>query len=242
MYNWIARNILAPALDYSRGTRTMACLEDLEKSQWWQSDRVLELQNGRLRELVKHASENVPYYHRVFDDLALKSGDISCSKDVAKLPVLNKQLIRRNISILQATNIPKKKFILSSTSGSTGEPLIFYTTRDDEYNWGYARGLRARQWPGYQMGDKMAEFRPSLPNETALSKFINQMKRSFRRSILLEPQTISKEMLPIIARRVEAFKPKFLFGYPSAIYQLANYIRRREIGRASCRERVFRAV
>ncbi|MFC1980468.1 phenylacetate--CoA ligase family protein, partial [Chloroflexota bacterium] len=72
MYNFIVRHMLAPVLDFSRGTRTMKRLKELEESQWWSRDKILELQNQRLRQLVRHAYDNVPYYRRIFDEKALK--------------------------------------------------------------------------------------------------------------------------------------------------------------------------
>ena len=34
MYNFIARHILAPVLDFSRGTRTMKCLRELNNPEY----------------------------------------------------------------------------------------------------------------------------------------------------------------------------------------------------------------
>ena len=131
MYNSIARHIMAPVLDFSRGTKTMKCLKELEKSQWWSRDSILELQNQRLRQLVKHAYDNVPYYRRIFDERAIKPDDIESSEDLVKLPVLTKRLIRSNFDSLQAKGFPSKEIIPNSTAGSTGEPLWLHSTKDD---------------------------------------------------------------------------------------------------------------
>jgi phenylacetate-CoA ligase len=224
MYNWVAKNILARTLDFARGAKTVACLNGLEKSQWWPQERVIELQNERLRRLIRYSYYNIPYYRKEFDERALKPGDITCSADLKKIPVLNKTTIRRNFQLLQASGSQKIKFIPGSTSGSTGEPLAFYSTKDDRFNWGYARAQRALGWSGYRMGDRIADFHAALPNQTTLDKLRNRVKRSFRKCLFIDPLIMSQESLPILAKKLEAFNPEFLFGYPSAIYVMARYI------------------
>ncbi len=204
----------------------MTCLNELERSQWWTQDRIIELQNERLQELMKHAYDNVSYYRRIFDERGLKPGDIRSSADLKKLPVLNKRIIRHNFELLKASDFWARSPIPASTSGSTGEPLVFYSTKDDQHNWGYARALRTRSWSGYRLGDKIAIFRSRLPNETLPEKVTKGTKRFFRRSALFEPQTMSEETMPLIARNLEAFRPKFIGGYPSAIYLLARYFQK----------------
>ncbi len=66
MYSIIAKKNLAPTLDLLRGTKTMKCLRELEKSQWWPRDKILDLQSEKLKKLIKYAYDNVPYYYRMF--------------------------------------------------------------------------------------------------------------------------------------------------------------------------------
>ncbi|MBN1367623.1 MAG: phenylacetate--CoA ligase family protein [Dehalococcoidales bacterium] len=226
MYNWIAKNILARALDYQRGTRTIGCLHDLEISQWWPKDRILALQRERLSRLLRHAYDNVPYYHRIFDERGLKPSDIKSVEDLAKLPLLDKRIIRRNFDLIKARNIPAEDFLPLSTSGSTGEPLLFYSTKVDRYNWGYARTLRARRWAGYDIGDKAAEFGAIQTDITTLKFFTDETKRYFTRVMLSDVRRISDATLPQIARKLVSYNPKFLFGYPSALDLLSRYFQK----------------
>ena len=163
MYRWIARHLLAPVLDFWRGTKMLRCLKALEQSQWWPRDRILELQNKRLRWLIRHAYENVPYYRRLFDERALKPGDIKRAQDLVKLPVLTKRLIWDNFDDMMAQGVPSKEVIPQSTGGSTGETLKFYSTKDAYYNWGYAAAQRAYSWAGHEVGDKVIELRGVQP-------------------------------------------------------------------------------
>ena len=65
MYRFIARQVMAPVMDSLRDSRTMKCLKELEASQWWPRQRLLELQAQRLGQLVTYAYDNVPYYRPI---------------------------------------------------------------------------------------------------------------------------------------------------------------------------------
>ena len=224
MYSLIARYMLAPVLDFFRGTKTMKCLKELEESQWWSRDKILELQNQRLRQLVRHAYDNVPYYRRIFDERALKPNDIECSEDLVKLPVLTKQLIRNNFDDLMARGLPGKERIQHATSGSVGEPLVFYRVRND-LNWGSAALQRAYEWAGYEIGDKCVSiwrrysYKPMVNFREAAAKF-------FERILFFDVEKISTEKMPLFAKKLKHFQPEFIRSYPSAIYLLARFIKR----------------
>ena len=129
MYNFIARNILAPVLDFSRGTQTMNCLRQLESSQWWPRNKILELQNERLKQLIRQSYDNVPYYRRVFDERSINPSSIQSKEDLVKLPILTKELIRAYFEELKVPGFSARKLVRLATDGSTGEPMEFYRTR-----------------------------------------------------------------------------------------------------------------
>jgi len=152
-YNTVARHVLAPVFDVLRGSSTTRCLAELERTQWWSREQLLELQNRRLRELLQHAYERVPFYRRAFDGRGLKLADINNASDLSALPVLNRRDVRRHSAELQATGFSGRRRLVARTGGSTGEPLAFFTTSEDRYSWGYARSLRALGWSGFRLGD-----------------------------------------------------------------------------------------
>lgn len=54
----------------------------LQESQWWSKEQLEEYQLQQLSTLLQHAYENVPYYHRIFDERGLKPKDIQDFKDL----------------------------------------------------------------------------------------------------------------------------------------------------------------
>ncbi len=224
MYRYLARHILAPTLDSFRGTQAMRYLRELEESQWWSRDRILELQNQRLGRLVRHAFDNVPYYRRVFDVRGLRPGDIKGSSDLSKLPILTKRLVRSNFDEIAAQGFPEKERVLLATGGSTGQPLLFYTTRHDHKDLCIATRQRAHSGIGFELGDKSASIRNRYPAKSMAERFWQTPIRFFQRTLPLDIRELPSE----IARKLEAFQPKFITGsHPSAVEQVARFIQRK---------------
>ncbi|MFC1968419.1 phenylacetate--CoA ligase family protein [Chloroflexota bacterium] len=228
MYSFIARHILAPVLDYSRGTRTLDCLKQLDNSQWWPRAKLHELQNQRLKQLVDHAYTNVPYYQHLFDERSIKPGDIQCTQDIVKLPVLTKNIARICSRELMAQNFPTREIVQSHTGGSTGEPLAFFTSRKDQVNWGFAAALRAFEWAGYELGDRMAVIAVVRPYSSTIARFRREAKDFIKRTLMLDAKKLSVRTIPLYARKLYSFQPKFLSGYPSALELLARFIQGEE--------------
>ena len=89
---------------------------------------LLNLQNERLRIIIRLAYEIVPHYRAVFDKIKLTPGDIKTADDLYKIPILEKDTVRKGLNSLVAGNISKKEMVLLHTSGTTGTPLNLYNS------------------------------------------------------------------------------------------------------------------
>lgn len=219
MYDLIARHILGPLLDFSRGPKIIKYINQLEESQWWPRNKILELQNERLRKLVRHAYDNVPYYRELFDKRRLNPNDIQSSADLVKMPVLTKGIIRENFDNMIARGFPGKEMVLTRTGGSTGEPLVFYTTTDDRFDLAMAKVRRALIWWGYAFGDKRVTVQLARPHRSLAGR----LRRYLERAETFIAWQSAKE-LPLFIRKLEDFQPKFISAYPSLIYLLARFV------------------
>ena len=89
----------------------------LQESQWWSKEQLEEYQLQQLSTLLQHAYENVPYYHRIFDERGLKPQDIQGFTDLQMLPYLTKEDVRTNFNDLIARNIQKEQMDYGTTGG-----------------------------------------------------------------------------------------------------------------------------
>lgn len=95
-----------------------------------------ELQLKRLKEVVKKAYENVPYYKELFDDAGITPEDIQTLKDIEKIPFTTKTEMRKTYPF-GLFAVPEDKIVeIHSTSGTTGKPTVSGYTDKDLDIWG----------------------------------------------------------------------------------------------------------
>ncbi|BDH79912.1 phenylacetate--CoA ligase [Methanothermobacter tenebrarum] len=89
------------------------------------------IQLKRLQDTVKRAYENVPYYHKRFDELGIEPEDIESLEDIKKLPFTTKQDLREAYPFGMFA-VPDEDIIeVHTSSGTTGKPTVSgYTQRD----------------------------------------------------------------------------------------------------------------
>ncbi|MEM3658731.1 MAG: hypothetical protein QXQ66_10020, partial [Candidatus Hadarchaeum sp.] len=128
------------------------------ETQWYSRQQLEELQLERLKAIIKHAYENVPYYRRIFDERNLKPYDIKSKNDLAKLPLLTRRDLVENSELLKSRDFSRYCPTPSFTSGSTGEPVTVWLSRETR-TMVNACVWRHWSWFGFRFGDKMAMLR-----------------------------------------------------------------------------------
>lgn len=220
--NIIAKKIILPCGDIVFGTQVYKRLKFLEKSQWWTSKELEEYQNKKLKALIKHAYNNVTYYHNLFKSLNLNPEDIKTKDDLNKLPVLTKEVIRKNQGNFLAKNIKKTCMIKYATSGSSGK-VLEYMLDKNSISMLRAIGIRGWEFAGYNVGDRLV----TVAGSSLLSQntsFLKKLSLRANRNLLFESYNMDNEKVINYLQQIKKFKPKFIRGYPSSISIIADHL------------------
>jgi len=189
----------------------------INRSQWWSAQELQAYQLVQLGALLEHAYTNVPYYRRVFDERNLKPKDIQSLSDLAQLPILTRDIVRANFDDLIARNYPRSALKKFSTSGSTGNPLIFLG-EDRLYKTEAAFITRAFNAHGARLYDEPTIWlRRYVPESGApIFKHDYELRRLYLSAYHLSLSRI-KEYVDLI----NGYNARVLVGYPSSLYILA---------------------
>ena len=88
------------------------------------SSELSRLQFKQLKIMLKHAYDDVPFYHRKFRNAKIKPDDIETIDDLDKVPITTKSELQSSaLSDIVAVDSNPDKCITRMTSGSTGMPL-----------------------------------------------------------------------------------------------------------------------
>lgn len=216
--NKLSEDLFLPLSDFITGNKIRTSFKFLQRSQNWSNQAIEEYQNMKLSALVSHAYANVPYYRELFDHLKLNPKDIQSKEDLKKLPILTKAVIKSaGLENFTSRVFAEKNLIKASSSGSTGEPLFFYTTRE-AYSMNIASSLRGWYWTGYRLGDKYIKLSQNRRNS-----FIKQAQDFVSNNLYLTSDPLTDDNFEHILKKIEIFKPTIIRGYPDPLYYLALY-------------------
>jgi phenylacetate-CoA ligase len=124
-----------------------------------------------------------------------------------------------------ADNWPQERLHLSTTSGSTGTPLRFYGTREDQFDHGFARSIRALEWAGLRLGDRTALIgRPRLPGG-GRHGILQSAGQHAQRFLPVYVDTLSNEAMPGVIKRLAEARLDGIWAYPNAVALIAGFIR-----------------
>ena len=107
-------------------TNAKASYREALHNQYLSQDVLENISWNRTRSLLNYAYEKVPYYRDTFNNLGLDPSDIDKPEYYSQVPVLTRDDVRNNFDRLVSLEAEPNDLKLSTTGGSTGEPLKVY--------------------------------------------------------------------------------------------------------------------
>ncbi len=105
------------------------------QNDFFSKDDFTARQKNGLQQAIKHASDNSPYYRRVFGEANLNPGRIDSPADFKKIPFTTKNDLREAYPYGMAA-VPLEKILrIHASSGTTGKPIVAGYTRGDLDCW-----------------------------------------------------------------------------------------------------------
>ncbi len=209
------------AYDGISGRRVYQCQKYLEQTEKMTREQLRSLQLKRLKALLKHAYENVPFYRRTFKTVNFHPNDLRSLDDIRRIPILRKKMVRDELNEMVARNFSKRKLVCRKTSGTTAVPTKFYRDKLD-VSWGIAAELRGYGWAGCQVGDKtgmIGGFSTELKNNI---RFI--VENWINRNKYLWVADLSERTMESFARKMQRFSPEFIRGNSSQVNVFATFL------------------
>ncbi|MGI2327522.1 phenylacetate--CoA ligase family protein [Planococcus sp. YIM B11945] len=200
-------------------------LNFLEKSDSNDLESEVSYQEQEMKKLVRHAAANSPFYQEFYAGINLN--EIQTLEDLKKLPVLEKEMVRQNIASMYT--IPEAKALVSHTSGTSGTPMKFLYTKDDIQKRMAFLDFFKKQHGVINLEMKRASF--------SCNRFVPRKQKAkvfWRDNVFLKQRLYStyecqEQNAAVFVKNLDVYKPEFIDGLPSALYEVAKYINDNEI-------------
>ena len=175
-------------------------------------DELQDLRNRKLRLMIRHAFERVPYYRALFTSAGLSPEDVQTTEDLKKIPVSAKEdLTAAGPDKFLAQGTDKGDCSFSRTSGSSGKPFSTYFNRRERMTRRLL-GLRRLVDAGFRPWDRVCVM--CDPGQLR--------SRRFRTRCLPATLPVEEQFA-----RLRAMQPTVLLVWPTVLGLLLYYARRR---------------
>jgi phenylacetate-CoA ligase len=218
VYTRFCSSTLFPLHERLKRHATVTVRQEMELTQWLAPRALEAMRISRLREFMTSAGRRSAYYRELFARHGLIPEQLDSLAHLARLPLLTKDIIRAEfdrIKFSDATN-----FRTFSTTGSTGDPLRFGIT-STRVTHDVAAKWRATRWWDVDIGDKEMVIWSS-PIELNRQDRLRAMRDRLFRVRLVPSAAMSPADMDRHLDAIGQFRPRMLFGYPSAMTLLAQ--------------------
>ena len=190
---------------------------------------VLQYQRHRLRNMLRFAAQNVPYYREVLRERGVVTVEDRVMLDKFNvIPPLTKDVIRSEGQRLYSEDYEDRGYYENTSGGSTGEPVPFI---QDRYysDWNIAGKLYFKSQAGQDIGDPELRLWGS---ERDLQQ--GREKLSIRLRDWLYNRTdvnafrMTKDDMAEAVELLNRKKPTWIEGYVQTLYELARFADERD--------------
>ena len=179
-----------------------------------------------LKRILNHAYETCPYYKEIWNSIGFHPSSTFVLNDLEFLPFLTKGIIKEKKSRLLSESYRESDLDLSYTGGTTGTQTSFYRNHDCSVSR-FGRQWGMLEMCGYKPGMRRGlvwGVHDDLPAAVA-SRSLKQLFRHYASGdITLGCAVMSEPLMTSYHQQILRFRPDILYGYPSALLQLARFI------------------
>jgi phenylacetate-CoA ligase len=228
LYARVTENVILPVYYGLTRNPALADLRWLERSQWWSLEELEEYQAARIRAILLHAWDSVPFYRRRFQALGADRPDLERPDFLTRIPPLTKQEVIDACDEFVDTSRPRRLH-WTTTGGSTGETVRFCHDRDSLGNI-KARAMRFHRWAGWLEGERVARLWGSPMESREAYTWKNRLLRRVKNTLFLDGYDLRDETMAAYARQLREFQPRVLIAFTSCLNILTEYLERQGVG------------
>jgi phenylacetate-CoA ligase len=179
------------------------------------------LQTKKLRAIITHSYNNVPYYHSLMKEAEITPDEIRTLDDLHKVPITSKEDLRElALEDITSRNADLKECYVRQTSGTSGIPLSITWDKS-------ARAIHFLAYLRWMMacGIRASNRINQIYETTWLSgNHLIQKLGMYRTKTISHLQSLNEQI-----DVMKEFRPDALIGFPSGTRLLAEEIRDRDI-------------
>jgi phenylacetate-CoA ligase len=219
---WVQRLYATAPFAWRAGKTFRATQRLIAETEFLDPAATEQLQHERLRALLSHAQQHVPFYGNAMRRLGFDLRADDLAREFRRLPLVEKPLLQQQPQAFQARGGVDEPVYADNTGGSTGTPFEFLK---NNRMYPIEQAYMMAQWRrvGYRPGDRKVTLRGRTFSGRAASQ--RWIYNPIYHELVLSSYHLDADTVAESLKQVRRFRPKFLHGYPSAIVTFLRVVK-----------------
>jgi phenylacetate-coenzyme A ligase PaaK-like adenylate-forming protein len=219
---------LTKVTDLLSGRNIAGYYKIYKESQWYSEEQIYEYQLIKLKALINHCYQNVPFYSNFMKKNKLSPNDLKDIGFIEQFPIITKDILLNNYNDFIPSNLSVlKKVKTSQTGGTTGRILHKRTDANTRSStWGAYK--RFYDWMGIKDEDKKMKV---MGGHILKSSVSDKLKAYFKgitsNELSFDPYDNSDENINNIFHALKSNNIKLIRGYSQHLFSLGLIAKQR---------------
>lgn len=187
----------------------------------WTAAQWTAWREARLGHLLHRAATRVPYYRELWRERR-RRGDHRTWERLEHWPVLDKRLVREAPLRFLADDRRPSQMFHEHTSGTSGTALDLWWSRRTVREWYALFEARCRLWSGVSRHDRWAMLGGQLVVPAAQARPPYWVWNGALNQLYMSAYHLSPSAMPAYIEALAEHQVSYLWGYSSALYELAR--------------------
>lgn len=195
-------------------------IKELERLSLLTPDELTIHNEHQFLRIFRKAITKSKFYKQFYAEAGITLEDIKSLKDLNKLPVLTKEILRLNTELVPT--FPTWLMISANTNGTTGNPLkLYHSYKSIKKEQAYV--FLNRKERGFTYGEPLVSLKGNLP------KNIFKLKVHISNTLYLTSFNLNTDITEKYYAELIRFKPKAIEGFPSSLYNLCLLLKEKKL-------------
>ena len=162
LYSAVLQKFVLPAIAHFTDIKIWHEYKRMMRAERWSLDELKQYQFSKLKKILGHAYESVPFYRKRFHEIGFIPDDLRNIGDIIPIPPTTKEDIMLNFPEgITSQGMDRAQWKYVASSGTTRQIMGIHDFRKANINW--AAGLRAHKLAGnHTIGKKWMEIPPHM--------------------------------------------------------------------------------
>lgn len=192
-------------------------------TQWYSKDEMQTYQLSKLRLLLKHCYDNVPFYRDIMVSNNIRPEDVRDVTILKNFPILTKEIIKANYERFIPTNIKKIKGVKTSQTGGTTGNILYKRNDAQTRSSVWATYERFHDWMGIKKGDLSLSYLGGHVVKNSQTDILkSKIIRKLKNKIIFDAYDTKEETFRRLIDVLSKNEIKLISSYAQALYVAAK--------------------